>query len=130
MNNKIHKLSISGKALGYLLSMFGLLILAEPHFSTGLLTEAFIGDSWEVNAIGMLVMTVGAILITGLPTFNGLWDKIEYGIPLLLFFVGFSLLYINTWGTDKFLLNISSYILFSTVAVIIIAGIKVVYSDG
>lgn len=129
MITDVGKLSISGKLIGYILSLFGLLILGEPHLGTGILTDTFVGDTWQINAVGMLLMTVGAVLVTGLPTANGIWEKIEYGVPFIIFIVGFSLLYINTYGGDFFVQNVMTYTLFGFVTATLIVAIQSIYGS-
>ena len=129
MISDFKKVTISAKLMGYLFSIIGLLILAEPHFSTGLLTDTFVGDTWQINAVGMLLMTVGAVLVTGMPTVNSIWKKIEYGVPFVIFIIGFSLLYINTYGGDYFIQNVMTYTLFGFVTATLIVAIQSIYGE-
>lgn len=116
------------KILGWLLLGIGLAILAEPVLGTGLLAEQFSQPTLHNNLLGSGVMALGAVMLSGIPSFSGIWDKIEYGGPLLAFFLGVTFIYISTWGTENFIKNVLGYSVIASISVMLIGIIRMIYS--
>lgn len=75
----------------------------------------------------MAALSLGAVMISGMPSKNKVFDIVESGLPFLMFTVGFSLLYINTWGTDMFVTNLATYTLFGLATATVFVAVRRIF---
>lgn len=117
------------KIVSWFSLLSGLLILFEPSFSVGLVPESLVENTLRNIILGTGLMGLGAVLMTGLPNLTKIWEKIEYGVPMVAFFLGLSAVYINQWGTETFIQNLMGYLVLASIAGMVIVFVQVVYKS-
>lgn len=122
MIEKLRALRLPGKAVAWTFSILGLLMLAEPTLQLGIF-----GDPSPV--VGMALMSVGTILLVGIPSLNEIWDQIEYGTPALIFIIGLSFLYIQANSWEAFISLLQKYTVFGFVTGIVVTSIEAFLSQ-
>ena len=117
------------KVISWFSLIFGLLILFEPAFSVGLVPEGLIESTLRNTLIGTGLMGIGAVFMTGIPNISKMWENIEYGVPMVAFFLGLSAVYINIWGSEAFVQNLMGYMVLASIAGMAIVFIQAVYKQ-
>lgn len=117
------------KIISYFSLIYGLLILFEPAFSVGLVPEGLIESTLRNTLIGTGFMGLGAVFMTGVPNISKIWENIEYGVPMVGFFLGLSAVYINIWGSEAFVQNLMGYMVLASIAGMAIVFIQAVYKQ-